>query len=50
MKPHSSVRVVRMWRGICTDPILRCFNNLEGLSHWDLLVSVVPEPVSWLAV
>jgi hypothetical protein len=29
-----------MWCGICTDPILRCFNNLEGLSCGDLLVGV----------
>jgi hypothetical protein len=40
MKPHSSVRDVKMWCGICTDPILRCFNNLEGLSCGDLLVGV----------
>jgi hypothetical protein len=42
MKPHSSVRVIRMWCRIHTDPILRCFDNLEGLNRRDLLVGVVP--------
>jgi hypothetical protein len=46
MKPHSSVRVVRMWYGIRTGPILRCFNNLEGLNCEDLLVGLVPELTS----
>jgi hypothetical protein len=32
-----------MWCGICTDPVLRCFDNLEGLSYRNFLVSVVPE-------
>jgi hypothetical protein len=43
MKPCGSIRVVRMWCGICTDPVLRCFDNLEGLSYRNFLVSVVPE-------
>jgi hypothetical protein len=43
MKPHDSIRVVRMWCGICTDPILRCFDNPEGLSYEDSLVGVVHE-------
>jgi hypothetical protein len=43
MKPLSSVWVVRMWCGTCTDLILRCFDNLEGLNYGDLLVGVVPE-------
>jgi hypothetical protein len=43
MKPHGSIRVVRMWCGICTDPVLRCFDNLEVLSCEDLLVGMVPE-------
>jgi hypothetical protein len=49
MKPHSFVRV-RMWCGEQTDPILRCFVNLEGLSCIELLVGVVPELTSWLMV
>jgi hypothetical protein len=50
MKPHSFVYVVRMWCGMRTDPILRCFDNLEGLSCGDLLVGMVPELSSWLTV
>jgi hypothetical protein len=42
MKPHGSIWVVRMWCGICTDPILRCFDNLEGLNYGAFLVGVVP--------
>jgi hypothetical protein len=30
MKPLSSIRVVRMWHRVRTDPILRCFDNPEG--------------------
>jgi hypothetical protein len=43
VKPHGSIWVVRRWRDICTDPILRCFDNLEGLSCGNLLVGVVLE-------
>jgi hypothetical protein len=50
IKPHGFVWVVRMWCGMHTDPVLRCFNNLEGLSYRDLLVGVVPELSSWLTV
>jgi hypothetical protein len=50
MKPHGFVRVVRMWCGKYTDPIIRCFINREGLSYGDLLVRVVPELASWLMV
>jgi hypothetical protein len=50
MKPHGSVRVIRIWCGECTDPVLRCFINLEGLSCGELLVGVVPKLVSWLTV
>jgi hypothetical protein len=50
MKPHGSVWVVRMWCGIHTDPVLRCFDNPEGLSYWDLLVVMVPELLSSLTV
>jgi hypothetical protein len=50
MKSHGSVRVVRIWHGICTDLVLRSFGNLEGASYWNLLVSVVPELSSWLSV
>jgi hypothetical protein len=50
MKSHGSIRVVRMWCGIHTDPVLRCFVNPEGLSCGDLLVSMVTELTSWLTV
>jgi hypothetical protein len=43
MKPPSSIRVVKMWCDVRTDPILRCFDNPEGLNCEDLLVGVVPE-------
>jgi hypothetical protein len=43
MKPHGSVWVVRMWCGMRTDPVLRCFDNPEGLSYGDLLFVVVLE-------
>jgi hypothetical protein len=46
MKPLGSVRVVRMWYGIHTDPVLRCFMDTEGLNYRDLLVGVVPELTS----
>jgi hypothetical protein len=32
-----------MWCGMRTDPVLRCFDNPDGLNCGDLLVSVVPE-------
>jgi hypothetical protein len=50
MKHHSSIRVVRMWCSICTDPVLRCFDNLEGLSYENLLIDVVSELLNWLTV
>jgi hypothetical protein len=50
MKLHGSVWVVRVWHDICTDPILECFDILEGLSCGKLLVSMVPELSSWLTV
>jgi hypothetical protein len=50
MKPHGSVWVVRMCYSECTDPVLRCFINPEGLSYGDLLVSMVFELASWLTV
>jgi hypothetical protein len=43
MKPHGSVRVVRMWGRIRTNPVLRCFDNLEGLNYGNVLVGVVSE-------
>jgi hypothetical protein len=43
MKPYGSVRFVRMWCGIRTNPVLMCFDNLEGLSCGDLLLGVVPK-------
>jgi hypothetical protein len=50
MKPDGSIRVVRMWCGIRTDLILRCFDNPEGPSYRNLLVSVVTELSSRLTV
>jgi hypothetical protein len=43
MKPHDSIQIVRMWCGIRTTPVLRRFDDLEGLSCGDLLVGVVLE-------
>jgi hypothetical protein len=50
MKFHGSIWVIRMWCEIHTDPVLRCFVNMEGLSCGDLLVGVVLELTSWLTV
>jgi hypothetical protein len=50
MKLHRSIRVVRMFCGIHTEPILKCFDNPLGLSYVDLLVGVAPELSSWLTV
>jgi hypothetical protein len=50
IRPHDSVRVVRMLYGICIDPILRCFVDPKGLSYGDLLVGVVPDLMSWLTI
>jgi hypothetical protein len=32
-----------MWCSIRTNPVLRCFDNPEGLSYEDLLVGVVSD-------
>jgi hypothetical protein len=48
MLPRGSIQVVRLWCGICTDPILQRVNNPEGLNYEDLLDRVLPELVSWL--
>jgi hypothetical protein len=50
MKSHSSIRVVRVWCEIHTNPILGCFINPEGLSYRDFLIGVVPEIASLLTV
>jgi hypothetical protein len=50
MVAHGSVRFVKMWCDIRTDPSLRYFDNPKGLSYRDLLVGVFPELVSWLTV
>jgi hypothetical protein len=50
MKPHSSIRVFKMWCRICTNPVLRCFDNLEWLRYGDLLVGVVPKLTSCLTI
>jgi hypothetical protein len=41
MKPHGSVWIVRKWCGVCTNSVLRCFDNTDGLNCGDLLVGVV---------
>jgi hypothetical protein len=46
MKPHGSIHVVRMWCDKCTNPVLGCFDNPEGLSCRDLLVGMVLELLS----
>jgi hypothetical protein len=33
MKPHDSVRVVRRWCDVCTDPVCGCLNKPEGLDN-----------------
>jgi hypothetical protein len=43
MKPHGSIRVVRLGCSECTNPVVRCFINREGLNYGDLLVGVVHE-------
>jgi hypothetical protein len=50
MKSHDSIHVVRMWCVICTNPILKCFDNPEWLSCGNLLVNVAPELASLLTV
>jgi hypothetical protein len=50
MKPRGSIRVIRMWCNICIDPVLRCFDNPEGMSYEDIIVGVIPELSSWLIV
>jgi hypothetical protein len=50
MKPHGFVWVVRIWCNMRRDPILRCFDNPEGLSYVDLLGGVAPELSSRLTV
>jgi hypothetical protein len=47
---YGSVWIVRMWCGIRTDPILRYFDNLEGLNNRNMLVGVVPKLLRWLTV
>jgi hypothetical protein len=43
MKPHNSIWVVKKWCGKHTDPVLRCFDNPEGLNYGDLLLGIVPK-------
>jgi hypothetical protein len=50
MKSHNSVRVVRMWCRIHTNPVLRYFINPEGWNYRDMLVGVVPKLTSWLTI
>jgi hypothetical protein len=47
----GSVQVVRKVCDVRTDPVLRCFNNPEGLNKLGTcLVGVVPTFMSWLMV
>jgi hypothetical protein len=50
MKPHGFIWVVKMWCSKHTNPVLRWFDNPEGLNCGDLLVGIVPEFPSWLTV
>jgi hypothetical protein len=43
MKPYDYARVVKKWCGMRTNPVLRCFDNSEGLNCEDLTIGVVPE-------
>jgi hypothetical protein len=49
-KSHGSIQDVRMWCGIHTDLVLRCFVDPEGLNYKHLLVGMVPDLVSGLTV
>jgi hypothetical protein len=33
MKSHSSIRVVKRWHGLLTDPVRGCFNDPEALNN-----------------
>jgi hypothetical protein len=50
MKPNGSVRVVKMWCDIHTDPVLGSFDDLGELNYRNLLVSMDPKLTSWLTV
>jgi hypothetical protein len=50
MKLRGSVRVVRRWHSVSTDPLLRCFDDSEGLDNGTFLAGMVPEFASWLMV
>jgi hypothetical protein len=50
MKSHGSIRVVKKWCRIRTDPVIMCFVNPEVMSYGGLLVDVVPKLTSWLTV
>jgi hypothetical protein len=36
MKPHGSIRVVRRWCGMRTNPICGCSDNPKGLNRGNL--------------
>jgi hypothetical protein len=50
MKPYGPIRAIRKWCSKHTNPVLRCFSNMEGLNYRDLLVGVVPKLSIWLMV
>jgi hypothetical protein len=50
IKSHGSIRVLKMWCGIPTDLVHRCFVNPDGLSCGALVVGMVLKFVSWLTV
>jgi hypothetical protein len=33
MKPHGFIRVVKRWRGLRADPVLKCLDDPEGLKN-----------------
>jgi hypothetical protein len=49
MKPHGSIWVVRMLCDKRTNPVQRCFVNLEWLNCGDLVVGMVHEFISGVA-
>jgi hypothetical protein len=43
MRPHGSVRVVKKWCGMRTNPILKCLDNPEGLNNGYLISGHGPQ-------
>jgi hypothetical protein len=47
MNPHSSFRVVRKRCSMCTNPVLRCFDNPKRLNNMDLPLWAIPNTSLW---